>query len=63
MSRLRQVHAEWVVLLPLLGGVIAGVIALSARPTISPGGAPRAAAADHAGPPVSEDPQPQRGPG
>jgi hypothetical protein len=30
MSRLRQLHAEKVVLLPLLGGVIAGIICLSA---------------------------------
>ena len=28
MSRLRQLHAERVVLLPLLGGVIAGIICL-----------------------------------
>ena len=85
MSRLRQLHAENVVLLPLLdprkgdlpmsrlhaerifilpliAGVIAGIICLAGALNRVPGGAP-AAADHHAGPPVSEDHQPLRGPG
>ena len=63
MSRLRQLHAEKVVLLPLLGGVIAGIICLVGALNRFPGGEPPAAAEDHAAPAVSEDHQPLRGPG
>jgi hypothetical protein len=63
MSRLRQLHAEKLVLLQLLCGVIAGTICLVGALNRSPGGEPRPAAEDHAAPPVSEDHQPLRGPG
>ena len=53
MSRLRQ-HAEKIVLLPLLGGVIAGIIYLAAALHRFPGGEPPLAATDHAAPLISE---------
>jgi hypothetical protein len=44
MLRLFRLHADKLVLFPLLGGVIAGIIALSARTTVFPdGGAPPSA--------------------
>jgi len=55
MSRLRQLHAEKVVLLPLLGALIAGIICLVGALNRFPGGEPLPAAEDHAAPPVSED--------
>jgi hypothetical protein len=65
MSRLRQLRAENIVLLPLIAGVIAGIICLvGARSTISPREEPPAAAAgDHAASPVSEYHPSLRGPG
>ena len=59
MSRSHQLHAEKVVLIPLLGGVIAGIICLVGALNREP----PAAAEDHAAAPVSEDHQPLRGPG
>jgi hypothetical protein len=59
ISRLRQWHAEKVVLLPLLFGVIAGIISLVGALNREP----PPAAEDYAAPPVSEDHQPLRGPG
>ena len=56
MSRLGQLHAEKVVLLPLLGALIAGIICLV-------GVLNRFPAQDHAASPVSEDHQPLRNPG
>jgi hypothetical protein len=56
ISRLRQLHAEKVVLLPLLGGVIAGIIYLVGALNRFPGGEPPPAAL------VSEDHQPLRDP-
>jgi hypothetical protein len=50
MFRLLKVHADKVVLLPLLGAVIAGIISLSVRATIFPDGRSLTAAADHAAP-------------
>ncbi|MGC2078378.1 MAG: hypothetical protein WA728_20555 [Xanthobacteraceae bacterium] len=55
ISRFR-LHAEKVVLLPLLGGVIAGIIYLVGALNRFPGGEPQSAAL------VSEDHQPLRGP-
>jgi hypothetical protein len=63
MSRSHQLHAEKVVLIPLLGGVIAGIICLVGALNHLPGGEPPPAAEDHAAAPVSEDHQPLRGPG
>lgn len=41
MFRLLRLHAEKLVFLPLLGGVIAGIISLSVRATVFPdGGSP-----------------------
>jgi hypothetical protein len=60
MSRLGQLHAEKVVLLPLLGALIAGIICLVGALNRFP--APPAAQ-DHAASPVSEDHQPLRNPG
>jgi hypothetical protein len=40
MSRLRQLHPEKLVLLPLLGGVIAGIISLVGALNRFPGGEP-----------------------
>jgi hypothetical protein len=40
MSRLRQLHPEKLVLLPLLGGVIAGIISLVGALNRIPGGEP-----------------------
>ena len=59
MSRLRQLRAEKVVLLPLLGGVIAGIICLVGALNRAE---PPPAAEKHAAP-LSEDHQPLRGPG
>lgn len=53
MSRFRQ-HADKVVLLPLLGGVIAGIIYLAAALHHFPGGEPPAGGGDHAAPLISE---------
>ena len=60
MSRLGQLHAEKVVLLPLLGALIAGIICLVGALNRFP--APPAAQ-DHAASPVSEDHPPLRNPG
>jgi hypothetical protein len=70
MSKLHQLHAEkivptsWlrkhtetIILLPLIAGVIAGIISLVGALNRLPGGE------DHAAPPVSADHQPQRGHG
>ena len=62
MSGLRQLHAERIVLLPLLAGVIAGIICLVGALNRIPGGQPPMAE-DHAAPPVSADHQPLRGHG
>ena len=59
MSRLRQLRAETVVLLPLLGGVTAGVIFLVGALNRAE---PPPPAEKHAAP-LSEDHQPLRGPG
>jgi hypothetical protein len=48
MFRLLKVHADKLVLLPLLGAVIAGIVSLSVRATIFPDGGALTAAADHA---------------
>ena len=61
MSRLRQLHAEKIVLLPLLGGVIAGIICLVGALNRLPGGEPPQVAEGHAAPSVSEYHQPLRG--
>jgi len=63
MSRSHQLHAEKVVLIPLLGGVIAGIICLVGALNRFSGGELPPAAEDHAAPPVSEVQQPLRGPG
>jgi hypothetical protein len=55
ISRSRQLQAEKLVLLPLLGGVIASIIYLVAALDRLPPWA-----ADHAAPSVSEDHQPLR---
>jgi len=44
MSRLRQLHPEKLVLLPLLGGEIAGIISLVGALNRFPGGEPPRAA-------------------
>ena len=55
VSRLRQMHAERIVLLPLLGGAIASIICLVAALHRLPGGEPPPKpAADHATPLISE---------
>ena len=56
ISRLLQLHAEKIVLLPLLGGVIAGIIYLVGALNRLPGGEPPPAAL------VSEDHQLPGGP-
>jgi hypothetical protein len=58
-SRLRHLRAEKVVLLPLLGGVIAGIICLVSALSRTE---PPPAAEKHAAP-LSKDHQPLRGPG
>ena len=59
MSRLLRLHAERIVLLPLLAGVIAGIICLVGALNRAE---PPPAAEKHAAP-LSEDHQPLRGPG
>lgn len=63
MSRLSQLHADKLILLPLLAGVIAGIICLAGALNRVPGGEPPAAAGHHAASPVSEDQQALRGAG
>jgi hypothetical protein len=48
MFRLLQRHAEKLLLIPLLAGVIAGMVSLSVRTTIFPTRGSLTAAADHA---------------
>jgi hypothetical protein len=49
MFRLLQLHAGKLVLLPLIGAVIAGIISLSVRATIFPGGESPPTAEHHTG--------------
>jgi len=48
MRRLRQLHAERILLLPLLAGIIAAIICLAGALNRIPGGGPPPAADDHA---------------
>lgn len=50
MFRLLQIHADKLVLFPLLGAVIAGIVSLSVRATVFPDRGSPPATVDHAAP-------------